>query len=228
MENTKLGPRACEDQHNNRTLSTERRLILTLIRRKKMPVRVQAVANELRLHENTVREHLDGLVLSHHARRISIPSIGRGRPSYGYEALNDFISQVEPEAREYASLAMVLAKQLALTKGNTKANAVSAGEEWAKVFRSSEIHSSLRPLQVRKRLIEVLTSLGFSPKSHPRKNLIRLETCPLLAAAREEPDVICSVHLGLIRGLVAQSGMKAGDVKLTQFAERGSCHLTLP
>lgn len=193
-----------------------------------MPVRVQAVANELRLHENTVREHLDGLVLSHHACRISFPSNGRGRPSYGYEALNDFISQVEPEAREYASLAMVLAKQLALTKGNTKANAVSAGEEWAKVFRSSEIHSSLRPLQVRKRLIEVLTSLGFSPKSHPRKNLIRLETCPLLAAAREEPDVICSVHLGLIRGLVAQSGMKAGDVKLTQFAERGSCHLTLP
>lgn len=228
MENTNLGPRACEDQHINRTLSTERRLILTLIRRKKMPVRVQAVANELRLHENTVREHLDGLVLSHHARRISIPSIGRGRPSYGYEALNDFISQVEPEAREYASLAMVLAKQLALTKGNTKANAVSAGEEWAKVFRSSDIDSSLRPLQVRKRLIEVLTSLGFSPKSHSRKNLIRLETCPLLAAAREEPDVICSVHLGLIRGLVAQSGMKAGDVKLTQFAERGSCHLTLP
>ncbi|HUW88358.1 MAG TPA: hypothetical protein VMW30_08305 [Candidatus Paceibacterota bacterium] len=228
MENTKLGPKGCEDQHINQTLSMERRLILTLLRRKKSAIRVQEMANELRLHENTVREHLDGLVLSHHARRISIPSIGRGRPSYGYEALNDFISQVEPAAREYASLAMALAKQLAFTKGNTKANAVSAGEEWAKVFRNSDIHSSLRPQQVRKRLIEVLTSLGFSPKPHPKKNLIRLETCPLLAAAREEPEVICSVHLGLIRGLVSHSGMNVNKVKLTQFAERGSCHLTLP
>ena len=202
-------------------------MILTLLRRKKVPVRVQTMAKELRLHENTVREHLDGLVLSHHARRISIPSIGRGRPSYGYEPLSDFISQVEPEAREYAALAMVLAKQLVATRGNTKATAISAGEEWAKTFQKSESVTPLQPLQVRQRVIGILTALGFSPRSQGKK-LILLKTCPLLAAAREEPDVICSVHLGLVRGLVAQSGMKANVVKLTPFAERGNCHLTLP
>ena len=228
MENTKLGPRACEDRHTGRTLSTERRLILARLRRAKRAVSVQEMADELGLHENTIRGHLDGLVLSHHARRMSIPSIGRGRPSFGYEPLNDFISQVELAAREYASLAIVLAKQLALASGNTKATAVSAGEKWAEVFRDSETNFSLGPLQVRKRVLDILKTLGFSPKADTKRNLIRLELCPLLAAAREEPDVICSVHLGLIRGLVAQSGMKAGEVKLTQFAERGSCHLILP
>lgn len=205
----------------------ERRLILSLLRRKKTPVRVQAMANELGLHENTVREHLDGLVLSHHARRISIPSIGRGRPSYGYEPLRDFISQVEPEAREYAALAMVLAKQLVLTRGNTKAAAVSAGEEWAKVFQESETVTPLRPPQVRQRVLAILAALGFSPHPQRMKKLIRLETCPLLALAREEPSVVCSVHLGLIRGLVTQSGMKASEVNLTPFADRGSCHLEM-
>lgn len=185
------------------------------------------MASELGSHENTVREHLEGLVLSHYARRTLIPSIGRGRPSYGYEPLHDFLSQVESEAREYASLAMALAKQIVLANGNTKASAVSAGEEWAKVFRDSETNPPLRPPQVRKHVLDVLQTLGFSPKSK-RKNPIRLETCPLLAAAREEPDVVCSVHLGLIRGLVTASGMKANEVKLTRFAERGSCHLTLP
>lgn len=205
----------------------ERRLILSLLRRKKTPVRVQTMANELGLHENTVREHLDGLVLSHHARRISIPSIGRGRPSYGYEPLRDFISQVEPEAREYATLAMVLAKQLVLTRENTQAAAVSAGEEWAKVFQESGPVTPLRPPHVRRRVLAILTALGFSPKPHPRKNLIRLETCPLLAAAREEPSVVCSVHLGLIRGLVTQSGMNTNEVNLIPFADPGSCHFRM-
>ncbi|MBI3429020.1 MAG: hypothetical protein HY050_02970 [Actinobacteria bacterium] len=228
MENTKLGPKACEEQHTGRSLSPERRIILSSLRSKKRPIRVQDLALELGFHENTIREHLEGLALSHYAQRVPIPSQGRGRPSQGYQPLDDFISQVEPEAREYASLALVLARQLAVRGQDSKTVAVLAGEAWAEEFKELDTLPSKNAGKSRRRIFEILKALGFSPKSNVEKKLIKLETCPLLAAARREPEIVCSVHLGLIRGLVSHSGGNPNEVKLTQFAEYGSCHLVLP
>jgi len=228
VENTKLGPKTCEPRHTGASLSLERQIVLAALRRWKSPIRVRDLVEQLALHENTIREHLDGLVESAHAERIQLSSSGRGRPSYGYLAREDFVAQVEPAAREYASLALVLARQLAAIGNNPRQIAISAGEEWAREFVNPERKISESKIAVRRRIIEILESLGYSPKPHAKKNIIRLHTCPLLSAARLEPEIVCSVHLGLVRGLVALAGENPDEVELTQFAEPGSCRLVVP
>lgn len=228
MENTRLGPKACEPRHTGASLSPERQIVLTALRRGKSPIRVRDLADQLGLHENTVREHFEGLVESAHAQRVQLVSSGRGRPSYGYRAREDFVAQVEPAAREYASLALVLARQLAAIGDDPRQIAISAGEEWARQFVDPVQKISESKIAIRKRIIEILESLGYSPKPHAKKNVIRLHTCPLLSAAQLEPEIICSVHLGLVRGLVTLAGQNPDEVELTQFAEPGSCRLVVP
>ena len=228
MENTKLGPKACEPRHTGVSLSPERQIVLAAVRRGKSPIRVRDLVNQLALHENTIREHLDGLVESAHAERIQLVSTGRGRPSYGYRARADFGAQIEPGARDYAFLALVLARQLAAIGNNPRQIAISAGKEWARQFVDPEQKRSESKIAVRRRIIEILESLGYSPKPNAKKNIIQLQTCPLLSAARLEPEIVCSVHLGLVRGLVALSGENPDEVELIPFAEPGCCRLIVP
>lgn len=209
-------------------LSTERRIALNALRSSKSPIRVRDLVDHLGLHENTIREHLEGLVESAHAERVQLASSGRGRPSYGYRAREDFTAQIEPEARDYASLALVLARQLVAIGGDSRRIAISAGEEWARHFFSPSQELSVSKIAIRKRIFEILKSLGYSPKLNTKQNFIRLRTCPLLSAARLEPEIVCSVHLGLVRGLVAQAGENPDEVELIQFAEPGSCRLVVP
>ena len=228
MENTRLGPRACEPRHTGISLSPERHIVLTALRRWLSPVRVRDLADQLELHENTIREHFEGLVESGLAERVQLVSSGRGRPSYGYRAREDFVAQIEPAAREYASLALVLAKQLAAIGDDPDQIAISAGEEWARQFVSPAQKISESKIAIRTRIIEILKSLEYSPKSNAKKNIIRLHTCPLLSAAQLEPAIVCSVHLGLVRGLIAQAGQNPDEVELIQFAEPGNCRLVIP
>jgi len=228
VENKILGPIAGEPGKNRAPLSPERQAVLAALRATKSPKRVRDLVDEFELHENTIREHLEGLVASAYVERVRLISAGRGRPSFGYKPRIDFMAQIEPQVREYASLALVLAKQLAAMGGNEKDAAISAGEEWAKFFTKSAEELSAQKIPVRERVLEILKSLGYSPKANAMRTRIRLQTCPLLAAAQLEPDVVCSVHLGLVRGLVSQAGENPDAVELIQFAEPGSCRLTLP
>ena len=209
-------------------LSPERHIVLTALRRSKSPIRVRDLADQLRLHENTIREHFEGLVESAHAERVHIVSAGRGRPSYGYRAREDFVSQIEVGARDYAALALVLARQLAAIGDDPRQISISAGEEWAKQFVPLAQKKSESKIGTRKRIFDIMKSLGYSPKLNAKRNLIRLHTCPLLPAAQLEPEIVCSVHLGLVRGLVALAGDNPDGVELIQFAEPGYCRLVVP
>jgi predicted ArsR family transcriptional regulator len=66
----------------------------------------------------------------------------------------------------------------------------------------------------------VLTSLGFQPQRQagPAAGLTyRLQNCPYRDAVRENPQVICSLHRGIARGLL---DALAPDTKLTGFVPR--------
>lgn len=227
MENTRLGPKISETRHIA-SLSFERQVVLRALRASRSPIRVRDLVDELELHENTIREHLEGLVASAHAERVPLIPKGRGRPSFGYRSRTDFLAQIEPQAREYASLALVLARKFAAFGTDTRSIAISAGEDWAGEFVYSKNEPIRSKVAVRQRVREILESLGFSPKSNSKGNLIDLQSCPLLAAAHLEPEIVCSVHLGLVRGLISQSGEDPERVELTQFAQPGSCRLILP
>ena len=77
------------------------------------------------------------------------------------------------------------------------------------------------------RLVAVLDELGFAPEhddlaadDHPR---IGLRHCPFLELAQSRPEVICSAHLGVMRGLA--EGWRAPFTvdRLDSFAEPDLC-----
>jgi predicted ArsR family transcriptional regulator len=57
---------------------------------------------------------------------------------------------------------------------------------------------------------------------------VRLTRCPLLEAAHRHPDVVCAVHLGIVRGALDEQGADPSGTALAPFAEPGACVLVVP
>lgn len=57
---------------------------------------------------------------------------------------------------------------------------------------------------------------------------VRLRECPLLEAARRNPEVVCSVHLGAILGAYESRGEATDGIDVVPFAEPGACLAYLP
>ena len=54
-----------------------------------------------------------------------------------------------------------------------------------------------------------------------------LHRCPLLAAARRFPDVVCQVHLGMVQSVLEAEGADPDRAELTPFTAPGECRLRL-
>lgn len=70
--------------------------------------------------------------------------------------------------------------------------------------------------------------LGFEPEGDAERLEVHLRRCPFLDLARERPEVVCSVHLGLARGVLEQEGGPLSAEWLEPFVEPQHCvlHLT--
>ena len=50
-----------------------------------------------------------------------------------------------------------------------------------------------------------------------------MRPCPFLELAREHQDVICPIHLGLMRGALAELGARTRATKLEPFVRPDLC-----
>jgi predicted ArsR family transcriptional regulator len=86
--------------------------------------------------------------------------------------------------------------------------------------------------------VTLLDELGFAPEpvgadaspsveAPTERRSYRLTRCPLLEAAHEHPDIVCGVHLGLVRGALEVFGDPAAESELEPFSEPGACRLHL-
>ncbi|HWL01977.1 MAG TPA: helix-turn-helix domain-containing protein [Microbacteriaceae bacterium] len=167
------------------------------------------------LHENTIRGHLHRLQADGHVRREPQPPTGRGRPATHWHA-------VDPHTTNpYAGLAATLADTLTSTVADAPRAAHAAGEAWGE--RLAEEH--LDAAGARALVIDIMREQGFAPGDDGEDDgVIALRRCPLLAAATRHPDVICSVHEGMIDGIIRAHGEDA-TVELEPFAADGTCRL---
>jgi predicted ArsR family transcriptional regulator len=176
------------------------------------------------LHANTLREHLDAMVRDGLVRREPAPRRGRGRPAWRYAPVP---GPAAPGA-EYAGLAAALAAAIHRTSVTPVDDAVAAGAEWGhELARSTGRPADRSHLAARRQVVAVLGGMGFDPRTDGDAALVRLTSCPLLAAARRYPDVVCGVHAGIARGAIAEYGADDSGVALTAFAEPGACLLRL-
>ena len=197
--------------------------VLDLLTAKGLPTTAAALAQSAGQHPNTVREHLDALVEAGLATRERAESSGRGRPAWLYAATH----VEQPVVREYAGLATALAMQLARTSPHPREDAVEAGRVWGEQLAAARQAPS-SPAGARREVVDLLGDLGFAPAADSRVQTVRLHQCPLIAAAREEPEVVCSVHLGIVRGALETWDTRSEETSLVPFAEPGACllHLT--
>lgn len=210
------------------------------------PVSVGALAAMTGLHSNTVREHLETLIAAGFAAKEQAFSRGRGRPAWLYF---DTAGAAASNAPEYAGLASALAAHIHRTSDAPRSDGVAAGIDWgrqlAEDFAGEDaVADGQAPAAdgqtpaARDRVVSLLDELGFSPETESAGSdssdeycddvaHVRLTRCPLLSAAHQYPDIVCGVHLGLVRGALDVFGDEVSESQLEPFAEPGACRLHL-
>ena len=154
------------------------------------------LANELGLHRNGVRMHLDrladaGLVVRERERRP------QGRPRDAW-SINPNAQPGGDPPTAYADLGRWLVRSISTTKTRVR-DVESTGREIGRELAAE------RPTSTAERMRDVLGRLGFQPTSKiDRKGTLTytLANCPYRDAVRENQTVVCALHRGLTRGLL--------------------------
>src|SRR5665647_1545596 len=207
-------------QQRHRVLAgISRARLLTVLERSARPMSVRELADAVGLHPNTVRQHLDQLVEAGLAVRDTAPPIGRGRPALRYAAEPGSDEQ-DPAA--YRALAGVLAEQVALLPDGVGA-ARKAGERWGRALAHETTNSAPTTDAIR-RLVELLDAAGFAPEAPVTDGApIRLRHCPFGTLARDHGEVVCGVHLGLMRGVLRELDAPFDALRLEPFVGPSLC-----
>jgi predicted ArsR family transcriptional regulator len=181
-----------------------------------------ALADRTGLHANTLREHLEALEADGLVSRERATPTGRGRPAWLYQALEP------PERSEYAGLAATLAAAIHRTSRTPRADAIAAGQDWGRELArgTGRPRSSGQPA-ARRQVVAMLQDIGFAPVADARSTTALLTRCPLLEAAHRYPDVVCGVHLGIVRGALDEYGADAERSDLHPFSDPHGCRLDL-
>jgi predicted ArsR family transcriptional regulator len=192
---------------------------------------VPELATTLGLHVNTVRAHLAvlqdaGLVRSQPDAR------GRpGRPRLVYRptaAAADALAPRPPGDPEpgYRVLAELLAGQLAASTERPADVATELGASWGRGTVGAEVATPLGDAAAIERVLALLDEAGFGPEriAGPDGQVqVWLHRCPFAEVARHQPDVVCSVHLGFLRGALDALGSDVEVADLTPFARPDRC-----
>lgn len=182
------------------------------------------------LHVTTVRFHLAALtgagLVSAEPERNPV----RGRPRQLYQA----VDRPEPDRQGdsgYEQLARVLATHWASAAADDPtARAEAAGRAWA-LDDLTDIPGTPRSIEAAASIVTTLfAEMGFDPEleSSPEELRIRLHACPFESVARHSPNVVCALHLGLLRGILDRLETPETDSRLVPWETPQTCvaHLT--
>ncbi|MEY2431686.1 MAG: hypothetical protein QOC92_1411 [Acidimicrobiaceae bacterium] len=159
------------------------------------------IAESLGLHVNTVRPHLERM---REVGLLDVQSDYRGavgRPQHRYSLAADAPSLgLEPPT--FALLARMLLRAAAIA-GTGSEEAADAGREQG---RSDGTRAAGRPCL--DALVRELDRLGFDPTvaGDDASATVAFAHCPFRELAEANPDLVCSLHRGLIEGFVETVG----------------------
>jgi predicted ArsR family transcriptional regulator len=188
------------------------------------PLSTSDVADTLDLHPNTVRPHLERM------RDVGLLEVstevrtGVGRPQNLY-SLSDTAPSLGLEPPTFPMLARLLVR-MAEAAGVTAEDAVEAGREQGQ--RDAVPYT--RAASCLEALVDRLDGLGFDPAVDGTDDgetaVIAFAHCPFRELAEAHPDLVCSLHRGLVEGFVAEMG----DADVDDFhplVHRLPCQVTI-
>ncbi|MFV0318317.1 MAG: helix-turn-helix transcriptional regulator [Microthrixaceae bacterium] len=166
------------------------------------PLSTADVAESLGLHLNTVRPHLERLREVGLLEARTDPSGSVGRPQKLYEPARDAPSLgLEPPV--YPLLAEMLL-QVAVDNAADDATVLEAGRHTGR----SLAHRADEGRSCAECTVALHEDLGFDPAAatEGERTTIGFGHCPFVSLAREHPQVVCSLHRGLMEGYTDELG----------------------
>jgi predicted ArsR family transcriptional regulator len=219
------GPRPVTPAAERRALSPARAAVLDAVQEAGEPATLTVLSEATGLHPNTLREHLEALVARGLVRRTRSAPSGRGRPAWLFSPADPDLGAT---GSEYAGLAATLAAHIHRTSAHPGEDAVAAGRAWGRdLARKAGPPAQPGPVGARRQVARLLEEVGFAPVTDDKATTVRLTRCPLLETAKEFPDVVCGVHLGIVRGALEEYGADSDRTDLFAFSEPGACRLEL-
>ena len=219
---------------SNGGLRGRRREVLRVLRASSDPMSIVAIADVLVVHRNTVRFHLDSLVGDDLVELVEPGRMGRGRPGFMFRAVRQMD---RGGTRHYQTLAEILATALAADR-RPRVKALAAGRAWGHSLASLELELEsppdvTSPDEAIDRLVDVLDELGFAAErrafdgEHDGEHQVGHRHCPFLELAENQPNVVCQLHLGLVRGTLEAWGTPITAERRDAFVTPDLCLLHL-
>jgi predicted ArsR family transcriptional regulator len=204
-------------------LGETRARVLRVLQDADAPLGVGDVAQHVGIHANTARFHLDALVEDALVARTAEARDQPGRPRVLYTVLPG-ATRVGP--RNYRLLAQILTSYLAAEVPQPDRAAVRAGQAWGR-YLADRPAPFRRPdaVAATEQLVAVLDAIGFAPEAVTagRQRRVLLHNCPFRETAQDHREVVCSVHLGLMQGLLAEIAAPIEAERLDPFVEPSLC-----
>ncbi|MEX2548984.1 MAG: helix-turn-helix domain-containing protein [Nitriliruptoraceae bacterium] len=212
----------------HRALASPVRARLIEVLRDEPDLDAGVLASRLDLHINTIRSHLNLLEEAGLVMPVAEERDRPGRPRLLYRVSEQGQDDTPvAEDRGYRFLAGVLASYLGATTEDTEAAAERAGSAWGSfVVDKPAPFAEITASDGLDRLVAMLEEFGFAPElddQDPEHPQLLLRRCPFLDVAREHPDVVCSVHLGLMRGALDELGVDVHADDLLPWAQPDGC-----
>lgn len=226
---------------HHRVLANPTRVrIFEAVARQPQGIDAGSIAPTVGLHVNTVRAHLEvlehvGLVRSDLEDRHH-----RGRPRRLFQAAptSSDGSHDADEPRDgdavsgaYRALAAALAVAAHDPSPDREGAVAAAGARWGRhlVTGAAPVVTATRqpsdPAARRGQLLDLLDQLGFAPLV-AAPDRIELRRCPFLDLAREQPEVVCGLHRGILAGAMESLGHDGG-IELDPFTTPTTCDVRL-
>ncbi|SDP29881.1 Predicted transcriptional regulator, ArsR family [Nakamurella panacisegetis] len=208
--------------------SAPRRRVLQLLRDSPAALDGYELGEATGLHVTTVRFHLEQLLTAGLIVAATQPRSTPGRPRTVYTA----VPLPDTGKDGYQPLAALLAAHLGGSTQVRRRRAEKAGRQWAARL-IPPTSGAVDHADATRQVTAMLTAMSFQPEpieSVGKTQEIRLRGCPYRDVARQQPDVVCGIHLGLLRGAFTQLGGPPTEVTLTPFVEPELCaiHLSVP
>jgi predicted ArsR family transcriptional regulator len=169
------------------------------------PVSVREIAARLSLHPNTLRPHLRRLEEVGLATSEARKGSHVGRPQVLWSATD----REERQGRDYRLLADILAGLT--TTARQRARAVELARDWGAylVGRAAPKPGARRPHGPDLAVLQAaLSEAGFEPRFRrrgARSVEVTFRACPFQDLLDEHREVVCSVHEGLMEGMLSAS-----------------------
>jgi predicted ArsR family transcriptional regulator len=217
-------------------LGDSRARVLAILQAADGPMGVGEIARLVGLHPNTARFHLDALSAAGLVARASEERDAPGRPRSLYAVTAD---GGQAGTRSYRMLAEILVEYLARQNAAPAAAAIAAGELWGRAIVEhpdpdrAGAHpgpAGLDASGATAELLRSLTGLGFAPEAvlADGERQVVMHHCPFREVADAHPDIVCGIHLGIVRGLLDELGapLRADELEPRVAPNRCVTHLS--